>query len=406
MASSLRHPASTALAALFFAGACSSSQAEPSSTTSPGASTTTSSSGAGGAATGSGGARTGGTGTGGAAPDAGAGGAPAAVVPLMDAVRIGSDPNKPNFQAASTTLDFGSGPFQKVVLVVDLASTCYPFSSWKNDPPPQGQNWPADCDAFDRNWSFFLDEPAGQGSPPALELVHAITPFGGPEHLEVDVTDVANGLPGKHQLTTRISTWSDGAGKVSGSNGGWNVSAHLEVTAGPAPRKVLAVVPLLATSLGKGTPSALGAPIAFEVPAGAVDGRIEARTSGHGGGLSNGAPFPGCIGPAEEFCKRKHVVQVDGADLADVWPWRTDCTKLCTLAKSGNLTYCQENPCGDVNSVKAPRANWCPGSMTPPYEWKADALKTPGKHELTWSINDVADGGSWQLSAIYFAYGG
>src|SRR5688500_4973109 len=147
--------------------------------------------------------------------DAGVETGPAAyAVPVFDAVRISSDAAQTNFQQAAAEFDFGTGPFTKVTLVVDLGTTCYPFDSWKDNPPPAGQNWPADCDAFDRNFELSLDPPADEKiGPPALELVRAITPFGGPLHLEVDVTDVANGRPGKHQLRVVIPTWSDAAGK-------------------------------------------------------------------------------------------------------------------------------------------------------------------------------------------------
>ena len=35
-----------------------------------------------------------------------------------------------------------------------------------------------------------MDEPEVDTDPPALELVRAVTPFGGPHHFEVDITDV------------------------------------------------------------------------------------------------------------------------------------------------------------------------------------------------------------------------
>ncbi len=64
-------------------------------------------------------------------------------VPAFDAVRIGSDPNGPNFQRATASIDFGAGPFASAKLVVELDTTCYPFDGWQNNPPPAGHNWPA-----------------------------------------------------------------------------------------------------------------------------------------------------------------------------------------------------------------------------------------------------------------------
>jgi hypothetical protein len=327
---------------------------------------------------------------------------PPYTIPALDGARITSDQSAENFQQVAADVDFHDGPFASVKLVIDLSSTCYPFEQWQANPPPDGESWPADCDAFDRNFEFTLDEPASPDQPPAIELVRAITPFGGPLHLEVDITDVANGLPGHHRLRAFIATWSDAAGQVSGSNGGWNVSASIDATPGPPPRKVLAVVPIFNGS--QDTPES-PAPIAFQVPEGTIAGRLEYRATGHGGGQSG----HGCIGPAEEFCHRTHTLSIDGAPIAEVDPWRTDCDDLCTITHygpaDGGFDYCQENPCGSIQSVKAPRANWCPGSETPPFTWEAEAPTSPGPHTFSWGINTVASGGVWRLSAHYIAFG-
>lgn len=346
-------------------------------------------------------------GSGGGAGDAGADTtAPPApyTVDAFDKVRINSDSSKENFQHALTDVDFGAGPFEKVTLVVDLDTTCYPFDKWQDNPPPSGQNWPADCDAFDRNFEFYLDPAADPATdPPGIELVRAITPFGGPLHLDVDVTDVANGLPGKHALKVVIPTWSDGAGQVSGSDGGWFVSAHLDVVPGTAPRKVLAVKSLFNGSQTKPDPIAA---IPFEVPEGTTSSRLEYRATGHGG--VTGAS--GCgLSPAEEFCLRTHALFVDEKSFTDVMPWRDDCDTLCTIAHqgpaNGGFDYCQENPCGAIASVKAPRANWCPGSVTPAYDFDVPELSTPGSHSFRFQIGEVADGGSWRISTTFFAFG-
>jgi hypothetical protein len=325
---------------------------------------------------------------------------------IFDDARITSVGGMPNFQRVRADVDFGAVPIARATLVVDLRSTCYPFESWSMNRPPAGQSWPADCDAFDRNFELTLDEPTAPATaPPALELMRAITPFGGPLHLELDVTDAVNGLPGPHQLTAFIATWSDAAGKVSGSAGGWNVSVRLRMEPGTPPRQVLAVLPLLNDSLG---PTAR-APIAFEVPPGATAARLELRTTGHGGATDN---VGDCIGPAEEFCTRTHHVLVDGAEIAPgLMPWRDDCDTLCTVAHYGSgangFDYCRENPCGNMRSVRAPRANWCPGSLTPPFVWDdavAPALLAPGPHELRHTVDGVVDGGSWRTSAALYLY--
>jgi Peptide-N-glycosidase F, C terminal len=329
---------------------------------------------------------------------------------IFDDVRIrsnaGDDAGLATLRHALSAVEFHDGPFAAVTLIVDLRSTCYPFSNWSHDPPPPGQNWPADCDAFDRNFEIALDapEPGDATAPPGLELMRAITPFGGPLHLELDVTDVANGLPGRHAVLCTIPTYSDGAGKVSGSDGGWNVSAHIEATPGAAPRRVLAVTPLYYGDQHVGdTP-----PVAqLATPAGTTSVRVEYRATGHGGAND---PSIDCSGPAEEFCVRTHHVFVDDAELEAFMPWRDDCDQLCTImhqgaAAPGGFDYCLENPCGAIASVRAPRANWCPGSLTPPRTWDPPALRAAGAHTFRYAIDGEAPGGVWRQSATFFAFG-
>lgn len=320
---------------------------------------------------------------------------------VFDRVRIASRDDQPNFHRARASFNLGNGPFARVTMIIDLATTCYPFENWRTNRPPAGQVWPADCDAFDRNFEFILDAPASAEGRPGVELLRAITPFGGPLHHEVDVTDIFNGLPGEHTLMTVIPTYSDGAGRVSGSNGGWNVSARFVVERGPAPRRVLAVTPLYDLSHTPDTPDR---EYAFTTPPGTAHARIEYRVTGHGGGA---VERPACIGPAEEFCVRTHTLSVDDAEV-DTWdPWRNDCRELCTLVTNdagiGPSQYCQENPCGAVQSVRAPRANWCPGSVTPPHLIEDAALLTPGPHRFRYRISRVAASGLWRTSAVFIA---
>jgi hypothetical protein len=327
---------------------------------------------------------------------------------------------------AARPLDLGPGPFQSVTLHVDLVSACFPFEGWAANPPPAGQSWPPTCDAFDRNFDLDLDDPlsdpapaaagdanavappgdpgidAGASLASAFNVVHAITPFGGPEHLDVDLTDLANARPGKHRLRVRLQSYADPAGKVTGSNAGWTVNASVAVVPGAPPRAVLAAAPLFTTRVSPGDSPPVGA---FVVPAGALAGRIEYRASGHGQGVRD----PGCVGPADEFCTRHHLIRVDGIEVAATDPHRDDCQTLCTLAHDGTadkgFDYCAENPCGAIASVRAPRANWCPGSMTAPQIWDAfAAFAAPGPHTFSTEIANIGQGGSWLVSATYYAY--
>ncbi len=335
--------------------------------------------------------------------DGGANTAPRTLsVPAFTQVHISSNPEAEHFQRATVQVDFGDEPVAQATLVVELESPCYPFDRWTPESIPPGHNWPRLCDAFDRTFLFSVDEPddVAEG-PPGLELVRAITPFGGPESFEVDVTDVVNGLLGQHQLTVDIQTWSDADGIVSGAEGEWIVSAHFELRTGPSPRRVLAVVPLFFGFEEDARPE----PIVITTPEGTRGARLEYRATGHGGG----AVDADCVGPAEEFCRRTHSLSLDGTQLSEFEPWRDDCHTLCSLASYESATlsidsYCAENPCGAIESVRAPRANWCPGDITPPFVVENARLAEPGEHELTVEINQVGEGGSWLLSGVFIAY--
>jgi len=320
-------------------------------------------------------------------------------VPILTRVHISSDESAEYFQRALADVDFGELPVARATLRVKLESPCFPFEGWVEQGVPAMQRWPALCDAFDRTLSVTLDsaEPATSAEL-GFELLRAITPFGGPLQVETDVTDVVNGLPGTHQLGLRIDTWSDADGLVSGSKGEWIASAELLLWPGTPPRNVLAVVPLMLE--GQTEPDA--APLMFEVPSGVGSARIEYRATGHGAAFALG-----CIGPAEEFCRRTHELRLDGELLAELQPWR-ECTGYCTLTANdsgqGPRQFCAENPCADPNSARAPRANWCPGSMTDAFVLEAPALVVSGEHELTRNIAELAPSGVWTVSATYFAF--
>ncbi|MCB9638492.1 MAG: hypothetical protein H6727_06235 [Myxococcales bacterium] len=322
-------------------------------------------------------------------------------IPVFDKVIIHSTGDV-NVRKALADFRFFHTSFQRVFLHVQLDTSCYPFEKWQQDPPPAGQNWPPKCDAFDRNFDFHIEPPAGspEGTP-AIELVRAITPFGGPLKFQVDLTDIANGLQGgAHTMRVNIQTYSDGKGQVSGSNGQWTVSAYLEVTPSDTPSRILSMKSLSNHNYNnKSTRQSLS----FDVPAGAKTGYILYRVTGHGGGAVGAS----CIGPADEFCRRTHKLYLDD-QLAKEWvPWRSDCDKLCTIQKRGNMDYCAENPCGSIQSVRAPRANWCPGSITPPQVilLPSELIQKPGPHKFDYEILNIGEGGTWKVSSTLVIIG-
>jgi len=318
---------------------------------------------------------------------------------VLDDVRLSSHSEDEFFQRASGSLDWGQGPFQSVVLKVQLDTTCYPFEKWRTTPPPEGHNFPEMCDAFDRNFDINIQPEGAAEEEPAFEVVHAITPFGGPMSLTKDLTDLANGRPGAHTLEAYIATWSDGAGQVTGAHGGWNVTVTVDVTPGPAPREVLAAIPLLNQGLGH---METLSDLPFDLPGGTNSMVLEYRTSGHGGGND-----PSCFGPADEFCQRQHHLYLDSdTPFTDLVPYRNDCADFCTLDTSptlGGQSFCRENPNGLPASVRAPRSNWCPGDETIPFSWHMNVHGAPSSHRFKVAVDDIAEGGSWHVSATVYA---
>ncbi len=305
-------------------------------------------------------------------------------------------------QFADAELDLGAGPFASVRMVVELESPCFPFEGWVDTPPPEGHNWPAKCDAFDRIVNVVADPEAMDG-PFSVELMRGITPFGGPQIYENDLTDWATMHPGVHTLRGFISTWTDGAGQVSGAEGGWFMTLRVQVDPGPPPSPVLAAIPLVHADV---TAANAEQTIAFELPEGTTSARIDYVVSGHGGG----AVGADCIGPADEFCHRVHTLHFDDTELGSFDPWRDDCVSLCTIDEfqwpdGSTFDYCTENPCGSIASVQAPRANWCPSAPVDPVAIDLGALATPGMHTFSFAIDGIAEGGVWPTSAMIYAYG-
>lgn len=325
-------------------------------------------------------------------------------ITLFDNIRINSreeyeGKKYEHVRSAKTAFEFKPGSYAKVELVVSLDTTCFPFEKWSSDPRPAGHRWPPMCDAYDRNFEFVLNPAANKDAPPGLELVRAITPFGGPMKFAVDITHIANTLPGKHAIQVGISTYADGQGQVSGANGGWFVSAHLDVTPGTPVERVLKVIPLFDESYNNN--ESVRRDVEFTLPPGTKRSVLEYRVTGHGGG----SPDSACIGHADEFCKRTHRLFADGQEFQNFIPWRSDCKNFCTRLQTQFGQVCKENPTGAIQSVEAPRANWCPGSLTHPITRVIPAFQTEGKHTFGYQIEKVAKGGTWRVSAAIIAYG-
>jgi hypothetical protein len=309
-------------------------------------------------------------------------------------------------QTADAAIDLGEGPFAQVRLRVEIESPCYPLDKWEQSPPPPGHNFPVYCDRFDRFFNIAANPPeaseGGAGSGFAFELLRGATPYGGPLTVEQDITDWANAHPGEHVLRSYVSTSYDTEGKVSGARGGYFISASLEITKGPAPRRVLAMTQLWNGPI-KADTGTLELP--FTVPDGTRSASLHYLTSGHGTAPADA----GCTGHADEFCKREHKLALDGTPLALLVPWRDDCGQTCTpieriFPDGERYTACAENPQRAIANARYPRANWCPAERVEPIE-----LEIPPdarEHELQLGIAGIAGGNAnWPTSITFVAYG-
>jgi hypothetical protein len=117
--------------------------------------------------------------------------------------------------------------------------------------------------------------------------------------------------------------------------------------------------------------------------------RSLAEVLGHGGGAVE-PDDNDCIGPAEEFCRRTHGVFADERLMMAFSPWIDSCAHMCDQTS----TPWRAEPDRDVRSVRAPRANWCPGEVTAPTLISSDW--STGDHTFRYDIN----GRRWPLEGV------
>ena len=149
------------------------------------------------------------------------------------------------------------------------------------------------------------------------------------------------------------------------------------------------------------------------VPATATEIKARVFTTGHGGGqycdggTNNAEPCDGngdCPGgvcyPCDEFCHRTNKLQLDGAPIWQVIPFRTDCSPGPSCA-----TW---NACG-YPSCTYPRAGWCPGYIACHHNAPCDndidltSQITPGgTYDFDYDI--TPRNGSWPVSVVLYWY--
>ncbi|MBK3519898.1 peptide-N-glycosidase F-related protein [Carboxylicivirga marina] len=102
----------------------------------------------------------------------------------------------------------------------------------------------------------------------------------------------------------------------------------------------------------------------FEIPEDMKNLELLYTTTGHGG-----------WGGGDEFNPKLNQVFIDGEEVFEIIPWRTDCATYRLLnPASGNFA-------NGLSSSDLSRSNWCPGTLTSPFRIPLNTL-TPGSHTL------------------------
>lgn len=114
--------------------------------------------------------------------------------------------------------------------------------------------------------------------------------------------------------------------------------------------------------------------------------RLLYTSTGHGG-----------WGGGDEFNPKLNQIFIDGKEIFNIVPWRTDCATYRLLnPASGNFG-------NGISSSDLSRSNWCPAMLTPPYVIPLNNLEK-GSHILEVVIDQGDDEGSsfshWEVTGV------
>ncbi len=185
---------------------------------------------------------------------------------------------------------------------------------------------PTHCDPLARVATVRLGVEGGG----ELELLRAVTPFGGGAEWTEDVTDLAPLFTWSHPVSVTLDT----------AEGAWEVDLSIVFEPGPPPREVRQVVPLF-DQVDYRTASDIAA-LLVRMPVGVTSAAVRYRFTGHS------TTGTGC----DETCERTASISIDGTPRLELSPWRTDCA-----------SFVAASPLGDPAVVSLARAGWCPGDL-------------------------------------------
>ncbi|MDD4778719.1 MAG: PNGase F N-terminal domain-containing protein [Fermentimonas sp.] len=251
----------------------------------------------------------------------------------------------------------------------------------------------------------------GNNYNPTVELMRFMTPFGvghfsddddstsakrRPVYVDgwakevvwtQDITDLITILENGAYIGVFIDTWTPE---------GYVVDVELNFTESALncdPRPNIHVESLINTNyyIGQRHPdifSRQDVVIPFNIPENAKNVRLKYIATGHGG-HSGG----------DEFHPQKNILSIDGEEILNFTPWRTDCASFRRFNPTSGV-WLRKRPMAfigrggkrEVKEIEEPlassdlsRSNWCPGSDITPEEINLQGIK-PGNHTLTISI--------------------
>lgn len=204
---------------------------------------------------------------------------------------------------------------------------------------------------------------------------------------EQDITDLLPLLEGEVYVGVYVDTWT---------KDGYQVDVELSFTESNLrhdKKPKTHVLPLINTNyyIGQQLPdifSRKDVEIPFTVPQKAKNIRLKYITTGHGGHEGG-----------DEFRPQRNILYVDGKEVLNFLPWRTDCASFRRFNPTSGVwlmkkevAYISDEGKRAVKKIEEPiassdlsRSNWCPGSDVPPVQVNLPNLAA-GNHTLAISI--------------------
>ena len=234
----------------------------------------------------------------------------------------------------------------------------------------------ASGDAWDRAGSIQLVNASG-----TIELHKFITGFGGTTSHRQNITNL---LPFLRQGPTTIRAFIDTWVKEA-----WKIDFSLTIE--PRPRSIPAPVwnryVFNDQDWRAGEFTNNKRAISVTIPSNLDEVYLSYLTSGHASDGSGG----------DEFTPRRHHIWIDGVEVFNQIPWRTDGRNFRSVNPNSGRW-------GDVWSSDLERSGWIPGDDVDPYVIDVSQYLTPGPHKIEYQIEgiepDDGDGyGYWRTSS-------